>query len=196
MTGDTVQKKAVFIDRDGVINRLVLNPDTDAFESPLKADQFLLIDSAVDALRMLKENGFLLFVVSNQPSYAKGKNSMADLNETHERMISLLETEGFSFDSCYYCYHHPEAVVSGLKLNCECRKPGTLFLKQAQDEFNIDLSASWFVGDRITDMKCGKRAECRTVLVKSEDNTGKAVDDADYYAVNMIEAARIILDNG
>jgi D-glycero-D-manno-heptose 1,7-bisphosphate phosphatase len=164
--------RAVFLDRDGVINRNVLNPATGEYESPLTEDQLDILPGALDAMRELCGMGFRLFLVSNQPNYAKGKSSLETLAAIHDRLLTVLAREGIDFTAFYYCFHHPQGVVAGYSGNCVCRKPSPHFLLQASEDFGVDLGRSWMVGDRPTDVECGKLAGAKTILIQSDHEGG------------------------
>src|SRR6266852_1251381 len=104
LTGD----RAVFLDRDGVINSNVFNPATRTFESPLRVEDFRLTLGALPALSRIRDECCRLFLVSNQPNYAKGKASLAVLDAIHERLLESLSAAGIVFSGYYYCLHHPE----------------------------------------------------------------------------------------
>jgi D-glycero-D-manno-heptose 1,7-bisphosphate phosphatase len=109
--------------------------------------------------------GFDLFIVSNQPSYAKGKTSLANLMAVAKQVDTFFHTAGIGFRDAFYCFHHPNGIIPGYSGSCLCRKPSPYFLQQAATRHNIDLRASWMIGDRDTDVECGQRAGCHTVLV-------------------------------
>lgn len=189
----TSRNKAVFLDRDGVINQLILNPATQMYESPNHPSEFIPCAGAAEALRMLKQNDYMLFVVSNQPSWAKGKTSHENLVEIDNNLLEWCLQENIELTERFYCFHHPDAVVPELKQLCKCRKPGTLFLENAEITFYVDMSSSWFVGDRITDIECGRKMGCKTIIVKSMEPVDVRKAGADFSADNLAEAARIII---
>ena len=178
-------KCAVFLDRDGVLNRNVWNPATGQSESPLTPEQFELLPDVLPALRLLCDAGYLLFLVSNQPNYAKGKASMDMLNAIHCRLETALTEAKISFAAFYYCFHHPEFTGE-----CMCRKPSPYFLFQARDIFGVHLGASWIVGDRATDVECGRSAGMRTIEIS---DSSASTTKADYAAAGLWSAARIIM---
>jgi D-glycero-D-manno-heptose 1,7-bisphosphate phosphatase len=153
-------RRAIFLDRDGVLNRNVWNPATAAWESPLTPEQFELLPKVIPALQLLRDAGYLLFLVSNQPNYAKGKASMRTLDAIHQRLEMALAEEHISFTACYYCFHHP--AFTG---HCVCRKPSPYFLLEARDTLGLDLEQSWMIGDRQADIDCGRAAGTRTVMI-------------------------------
>ena len=155
--------RAIFIDRDGVLNELVLNPKNGEHESPHEPDDLRMIAGAAEAAKRLQDAGFALFIVSNQPSYAKGKTTLEKIHAIAERVQAHLEGASVSIRRAYYCHHHPDGIVPEYSGACRCRKPAPQFLFDARDEFGIDLSASWMIGDQDTDVECGRRAGCRTV---------------------------------
>jgi D-glycero-D-manno-heptose 1,7-bisphosphate phosphatase len=143
----------------------------------------------------LQAAGFRLFLVSNQPSYAKGKTTLAALEEIHCRLVEALNATGIAFSAFYYCFHHPESNVPGYGGPCACRKPSPFFLLKARDEFGLDLAGSWMVGDRVTDIECGRAAGAHTIRV-AEDHSATRRDgelEAEFEALNLAHAADVIL---
>lgn len=159
------ERGALFLDRDGILNDLVFYASSGEWESPRTRRDFRLRPGVTEALIGFAGAGWPLFLVSNQPSFAKGKTSMADLREVHGALLEALEPAGVVFREAYYCYHHPEAVVLELKGPCQCRKPSPHFLQEAARHHGVDLSASWMIGDQDMDLLCGRNAGCRTILV-------------------------------
>lgn len=156
-------KRAIFIDRDGVLNELVLNPKNGEHESPHDPADLRMMPGVAEAARRLQDAGFALFIVSNQPSYAKGKTTLENIRAIAECVETHLTAGHVTIARAYYCYHHPEGIVPEYSGACRCRKPKPQFLYDARDEFGIDLAASWMIGDQDTDIECGRRAGCRTV---------------------------------
>jgi D-glycero-D-manno-heptose 1,7-bisphosphate phosphatase len=173
---DDVVVAAVFLDRDGVLNELIFNPTTGEYESPHVPADLILIDGVVPALRRLAGAGFALFLVSNQPSYAKGKTSLEHIREIHSRFDNFLQLHGIDFEAYFYCYHHPHGIVPAYSGPCRCRKPAPHFLLEAARTYEVDLASSWMVGDQGTDVECGRSGGCRTVLVTNERSIAKRGD--------------------
>ncbi|MGA2162778.1 MAG: HAD family hydrolase [Methanoregula sp.] len=189
-------KPAVFLDRDGVINKLVLNMVIREYEPPHSVEDLVLFPDAIQSLRDLQDAGFALFLVSNQPDYAKGKTTLEQIRAVHERFDHLLKSEGILFRDYYYCYHHPNGIVPEYSFACECRKPKPYFLLKAARDYGIDLTVSWMVGDRDTDIACGKAAGTRTILILEPHSAGSRGSECpDYRAENLMDAVRIILRN-
>jgi D-glycero-D-manno-heptose 1,7-bisphosphate phosphatase len=115
----------------------------------------------------LRSAGFQLFLVSNQPNVAKGKCTLGQLSSIHQRLLSGLAEAGIDFTYFYYCFHHPRGIVSRYSGHCECRKPSPHFLLTAGSQFDVDLRRSWMVGDRQTDIECGRAAGTRTIFIHS-----------------------------
>jgi D-glycero-D-manno-heptose 1,7-bisphosphate phosphatase len=186
-------KKAVFLDRDGVIVALAHNPATGEQESPKTEAEFSIYPWAVEALKALKNAGCLNIVISNQPDYAKGKTSMENIKAMERRLDEFSQQEGGLIDECYYCYHHPDSVVKEYKISCECRKPGTLSVERACRKYGIDKGQSWFVGDRDSDILCGKRAGLCTIRITGGGaQESKETVKPDFYASTLLEAVEII----
>lgn len=159
------KQKAVFLDRDGTINRYVgFLRDIDDFE---------LLPGVAEAVKLINASGYLAIVVTNQPVIARGEVTVPQLQEIHNKMETLLGAEGAYLDAIYYCPHHPhkgyEGEVPELKIDCDCRKPKPGMLLKAAEEFNIDLSQSWMIGDGENDIKAGKVAGCKTALIGTDD---------------------------
>ena len=186
--------QAVFLDRDGVINPMVLDPATGTWDSPYAIEDFRLFPWVPEALRRLRAGGYLLFLVSNQPGYAKGQASLEAIEAIQQKLKVVLDENGITFAEFYYCYHHPEGVVPEYSHACPCRKPSPYFLKQAAQKHLLDMGASWMVGDQERDIRCGHGAGARTILVRA---THKAVDPAtalpDFVAEDLGEAVDLIL---
>lgn len=187
-------KPAVFLDRDGVINELVLNPATGEYEPPYSPEDLVLVPGALFALCELQDAGFSLFLVSNQPDYAKGKATLEQIHAVHERFNRLMRDAGIRFCEYYYCYHHPNGIVPAYSFACECRKPKPYFLLKAAKDYGIDLAASWMIGDRDTDIQCGKSAGTKTILIlEPHSAVYRDSGNTDYQVRTLPEAAGIIL---
>ena len=194
-------RKAVFLDRDGVINELVYHREQGIIDSPFTVEQFRLLPSVCEAIQNLRETDYKIILVSNQPGIAKGILSKVTLNEIKKKMKEELSKGGGSLDREYYCFHHPEAKVEKLKTNCECRKPNPGLLLQAAQDLDIDLSQSWMIGDGLTDVKAGKGAGVRTILLgKMKCELCHLMDEEDArpdaIVSNLKEAAQFILKQG
>jgi len=188
------QRRAVFLDRDGVINRNVWNPATGECEAPLTAADFEFLPGVVDAMRTLRNAGFLLFLVSNQPNCAKGKSTRSDLQAIHCKFTSLLLQERIEFADFYYCLHHPAGIGNRYSRRCNCRKPSPHFLLKARARFNLDLGLSWMIGDRLTDVECGNLAGAKTILIARLSSCTASEPQPDGVALDLAGAVRIILD--
>jgi histidinol-phosphate phosphatase family protein len=185
-------RAAVFLDRDGTLNREVDHLRT--------AGQLELVDGAAVAVRRLNGAGRLAVVVTNQPTVARGEVTPAGLERIHARFERLLGEQGAYVDAIYACPHHPDRGFAGevpeLKIPCECRKPATGLIDAACRRLLIDRRRSWLVGDTTADMETGRRAGLRTILVR----TGYAGGDGrypfrpDYVTMNLNEAVAWILE--
>jgi D-glycero-D-manno-heptose 1,7-bisphosphate phosphatase len=169
-------KKALFLDRDGVLDDLVYYPSHDEWESPRTLADLTLIEGTAPALRAAMDEGWLLFMVSNQPSAAKGKTSLAALEEVQAAVVSALERDGVRFTDCYLCFHHPDGSVPELSGPCRCRKPSPFFLREAARTHGVDLAASWMIGDQDRDLLAGQAAGCRVALIEYPHSVSKRGD--------------------
>ncbi len=189
-------QKAIFLDRDGTINKYV------GFLRCI--DDFELLPGVTEAIRLINNSGYLAIVVTNQPVIARGDVTYEELSEIHKKMETLLGLEGAYIDGLYFCPHHPdkgyEGEVPELKINCECRKPKPGMLLQAAKDFNIDLQSSWMIGDGNNDIEAGKNAGCKTALITTaeECNDSKAKTylvplNNDIEGQSLLECVKIIL---
>jgi D-glycero-D-manno-heptose 1,7-bisphosphate phosphatase len=187
-------RRAAFLDRDGVIVEPVLDPIAGAPESPYRAADVALVAGVVEALQALRDAGLALVVVSNQPAAAKGTVSLDELRVVHERAVELLADRGVELDAWHYCYHHPDGAAPGLAGPCDCRKPEPGMLLRAARELELDLTRSWMIGDSDADIEAGRRAGCRTVLVEHPGSRHRrgAGSSPDHRVGDLGEAAALI----
>jgi D-glycero-D-manno-heptose 1,7-bisphosphate phosphatase len=185
--------RAVFLDRDGVLNAPSFNSKTSQYEAPHRFKDLKIYPETFSAIKKL-QNQFLLFVVSNQPDYALGKTTLEDLKEVAAGFEADALKSGVKIEKFYYCHHHPKGVIPEFTLDCLCRKPKAYFLRDAAKVFNVELRNSWMVGDRDTDIECGKSVGCKTILVDNplaKEKQGSQMPTAK--ALNISEAVEIIL---
>jgi len=162
---DTMKKKAVFLDRDGVINALVYHQDAGIIDAPFTRSQFKLLPRVPEAIKLLNDLGLRVAIVSNQPGIAKG-HLRPDMLKVFERaMLSQIRAAGGRIDGTYYCLHHPEAKVRKLRQHCRCRKPEIGLLELAAAELHVPLAECYMIGDGIPDLLAGLRATCRTIFI-------------------------------
>lgn len=191
-----IQRKAVFLDRDGVliedVNLLTLR------------NQVRIYRETPKALKVLNSLGYLLFVVTNQTVVARGLATEEDVEELNSFIgKKLFEKSGCKIEHFYYCPHHPEATLPQYRIKCECRKPRPGMLLQAAKEYDLNLVSSFMIGDRISDIAAGHKAGCRTILVKTGMHQAKPIiSDAidltvkpNYVCTDLYEASMIILEN-
>ena len=170
----TNKQKAIFLDRDGTINKYV------GFLRNI--DDFELIEGVAEAIKFINQSGYLAIVVTNQPVIARGEVTWEELNEIHKKMATLLGKEGAYVDGIYICPHHPDKGFEGerpeYKIDCDCRKPKPGLLLQAAKDFNIDLSESYMIGDSHRDVEAGENAGVKK-SIRVEEN-------CEYSLVNKI----------
>jgi histidinol-phosphate phosphatase family protein len=158
-------RKAIFLDRDGVINPYVYNAEFGSVDSPSSPDEFTLEPGAGEAVAEFNRLGLLVAVVSNQPGIAKGKFNHALLEQVNAKMHAGIASHGGKLDAVYYCLHHPDATLPAYRLLCECRKPRPGMLLEAAREWNIDLVNSYMIGDGVTDIEAGRSAGTHTIFI-------------------------------
>ena len=187
--------RAVFLDRDGVINKLVYNPNTSEYESPHFIDNFEFQDEAMYCLKTLQSYDYKLFLVSNQPSYAKGKTTLENIKSIHEKMLETLRSEKIAFEDYYYCYHHPDGVIQEYTKVCDCRKPSPYFILTALERYQLDKVESWFIGDQDSDILCGSQAGLQTILILNDHSKKKrGQSNPDHSVMNLQEAVKIVIE--
>jgi len=158
-------KKVIFLDRDGVINKKA--PRAEYVKS---WDEFEFIPGSIEAMVLLVQNNYKIFIISNQAGIARGAMTQQDLKEIHGNMEKELKEHNVKIEKIYYCPH-------GWNEGCECRKPKPGMLFQAAREYDLDLSKSVFIGDDERDLQAGNAAGCRTLLVNSELSLLKVVKE-------------------
>jgi len=178
--------RAVFLDRDGTINREV--------HLLRNLRQLRLLPGAAEGIRALNRMGYRVIVVTNQPVVARGWVSEKQLQSIHRTIEERLRRRGARLDAILYCPHHPDANLPRYRLRCRCRKPGTALIRRAARRFGIALGRSFMVGDSTRDILAGQRAGLTTVLL----GTGYAGRDGtypvrpDHLARNLKDAARLL----
>jgi D-glycero-D-manno-heptose 1,7-bisphosphate phosphatase len=190
------ERPAVFLDRDGVLIQ-----DVHLLTRP---HQVQLMDGAAQAVTTLRVAGYQVIVASNQTVIARGLATEEDVEIVNQQIQQLLRTEvGQGVDAFYVCPHHPNAALLQYRTICECRKPRPGLLLLAAAEHGIDLSRSYMIGDRITDVIAGQRAGCRTILVESGKHLDPPIESPDpldltvrpdYVCTNLLQAADYILE--
>lgn len=181
-----VPRKAVFIDRDGV-----LIDEVNYLSHPR---QLKLLRGSADAVRRLRAAGFKVVVVSNQSGVARGYFTLKRLREIHTALRAMLAKKGVRLDGLLFCPHHPDGTVARFARACACRKPQPGMLRQAAYRWKASMKESFMVGDTEADVAAGRRAGCRTVLVRTGHGSRKKVTTRpDAVAADLAAAADLIL---
>ena len=179
-------RKAIFLDRDGVLNENI---------DPPNPDNYQLLPNVPKAVKKINQSDYLAIVVTNQPAVAKGYITREELKYCHTKLETLLGREGAYLDAIYYCPHHPESGFKGevkeLKIPCNCRKPNPGMLLEAKEKYSIDLKNSWMIGDSESDLIAGKKVECNTIFIGNKNS-----NYADYNADDLFEAVELIFSKG
>lgn len=180
-------RAAVFLDRDGTINV--------EKEYLHRAEEFEFVPGAPEAIRLLKEAGFLVVVVTNQSGVARGYYDEAAVHRLHRFVDNELARAGASIDAYYLCPHHPRHGIGPYLTECACRKPLPGMLLAAARDLGIDLARSWIVGDKAADVEAGIAAGCRPLLVRTGYGTSEAGQVPSDVTVcdDLLAAARVIL---
>lgn len=187
--------KVVFIDRDGVVNQMVSYRGK--FDSPRKASHVKLVEGVTEVISWLNKKNIPVVEITNQPGVALGKFDWKILEEIEKKINNLLIKEGAKINKVYRCFHHPKALLSDLKSECNCRKPKTGMLIQAAKDLDIKFSESILVGDSATDIEAGKKIGCKTILFYhtndiAEKITAKQNSQPDYKVFSHLEVLAII----
>lgn len=189
--------KAVFLDRDGVINDLIYYKEVGIINSPFTVGLFRLKARVGEAIRLLNRIGLKVIVTSNQPGVAKNHFTVDVLHQMDDKMTRELEAQGAHLDAIYYCLHHPDGENSEYRVSCLCRKPLPGLLLQAADNFDLDLWHCYMVGDNLSDIKAGRSAGCRTLLIgRMKCDLCRLMDEEgarpDAIVADLLEAAKTI----
>lgn len=184
-----IKKRAVFIDRDGT-----LIEERDYLRS---AAGIAFLPGAITALRLLKEKGLPVVMVSNQSGVARGYFTLEDVAQVHDALQEKLGSEGLELDALYFCPHHPEGSVEEFRLTCDCRKPAPGLLDMAARELSLDLDGSWVIGDKPCDIQLAADRPLRPLLVRTgygADTEKQLLDPApEKVCRNLLEAAEWII---
>jgi D-glycero-D-manno-heptose 1,7-bisphosphate phosphatase len=159
--------KAIFLDRDGTINKMVYYPEEGLLDCPFVPSQFELLPRVGAALRMLRKKGYLLIVVSNQGGLAKGTILKRDFEAIDRKMDVLLKKEGVVIDSKHYAFYHKDGVVKAYAKDARLRKPNPGMILDAAKKYSINLKQSYMIGDGVVDMRAGGAAGCTTIFLGS-----------------------------
>lgn len=195
-----MKNRAVFLDRDGVVNEMVYNPEFGLVDSPLNPEEFRLRPDVALVIKTLREMDFKVIIISNQPGIAKGKMNSKILEAINNKMKQELFKKGAYLDDIYYCLHHPDVLQVKVKRylkECDCRKPRPGLLLKAAKKHNIDLSKSYMVGDGVTDIGAGQGAGCRSIFLGNFNSYWhKAMQEnetkPDFVAKNILEVLKIV----
>ena len=184
--------KAVFLDRDGVIIEEV--------NYLCNVEDIKIIEGIPESLAILKKNNFKLIVITNQPVIARGLATEEEVEKIHKEInFRIKQQSGVEIDKFYFCPHHPNADLEKYRISCNCRKPSPGFILQAVIDFDIDLSKSWMIGDRTSDIATGKNAGCKNVLIEKEYSKNKIQGieyqdvQPDFVAENLNKAVKQIV---
>ncbi|MBI2673853.1 MAG: HAD family hydrolase [Candidatus Zambryskibacteria bacterium] len=179
-------RKAVFLDRDGVINKNVHHLN--------KVGQLKILPGAAKAIKDLNKLGFVVVVITNQSVIANGLLTEKGLDEIHAVLIEQLTKRGAKIDKIYYCSHHPEGTLKKYAKDCLCRKPGIGLVRQAQKDFQLSTKGGFFIGDMTSDILTGRRAKLKTILVKTgfAGTDGRHNITPDYVVKDLVGAVKII----
>lgn len=195
---DTLPRPAIFLDRDGVLIKDVTRLTSHG--------QVELYTGAPEAIRKLREMGFVVVVATNQAVVARGWVEEQEVAHTHGWIQELLKRAGGGIiDKFYFCPHHPNGTLPEYRVACDCRKPRPGLLLKAAKELNIDLKRSYMIGDRLTDILAGQRAGCTTILVQTGMHNEAPIETVDpidssvqpdFVCSDLVAAVEIIMDNG
>jgi D-glycero-D-manno-heptose 1,7-bisphosphate phosphatase len=190
----TMKNKALFLDRDGVINTMVLQKNG-VFDSPQTVEQVTLVQDIDKVIAFCNQKNIPVIEITNQPGVAKGKMGIDTLDAIEARIHFLLKEKNTHIDFTYRCLHHPHASNLTYKDNCLCRKPKPGLLIKASHEANIELSTSLFVGDNVSDMEAGKSAGCRTILLNNEcDEPHKVILSKEFQTLHRVTSHKETLE--
>ncbi len=183
--------KAVFLDRDGTINV------DKAYLS--KIEDFEYLPGVIDGLKLLQKSGYLLIIVTNQSGIARGFYSESDFQKLNDWMLNDLKNKGIIINKVYYCPHHPDGKIEKYSIDCNCRKPKLEMYYKAIEEFNIDISISYTIGDKIRDLALCENTDCKGFLISESEkksiitNVKNKLYKNIRYKLDMFDAANEIV---
>jgi len=181
-----VKTKAVFLDRDGTINKEI--------HHLRDVKQLRILPGAAHAIKQINRLGFLVIILTNQSVIGHGLSTEKKVDHIHAVLRGRLRRNGANIDAIYYCPHHPKAKLKKYRMYCSCRKPGIALIQEAAKTLKIDLKKSFMVGDKTGDILAGKRAKLKTILVQTgyagKDNVHDVTPD--FIAKNLAAAVKII----
>ncbi len=181
------KNKAVFLDRDGVVN--------EDRGYTYKIEDFALIPNTVRGLKLLQKAGFKTIIITNQSGIARGIYPLVAMQSFNKHLQRELMKRGVKIDAIYFCPHFPEAKIKKYRKVCNCRKPRPGMVLQAQKDFNLNLKKSFIIGDQTSDIALGKKLKIPTFLVLTgqKGKDGKFKVKPDYQAKNLFLAAKKII---
>ena len=175
-----MKKRALFIDRDGIINHMILQKDG-FFDPPRNVEQVKLIEGIIEIIYWLNKKNIPIIEVSNQPGFALGKMSLKKMEAIEDEIHNKLNQKKVYVDKVYHCHHHPNSIIKYLKIDCKCRKPKSGLFQLAESEMKLDLEQSVILGDNVSDMEAGKNVGCKTILfLHNNDLPHKVIANKDY----------------
>jgi len=184
--------KAVFIDRDGTLNEEV--------NYLSQAEKVRILPNAIEGIKLLKEAGFKIIVISNQSGVARGYFTEEDVQLINSKINELIMQSGANIDGFYYCPHHPEGAVDKYRRVCQCRKPESSLFLQAAAQKNIDIKKSFIVGDKLSDIQMSESLGARAILLltgygpqEREKYCSESHFTLHYIAEDLLDVARWIL---
>lgn len=184
-------ERAVFLDRDGTI--------IEDFGYIDEIDRVKFVPSAGKSIKLLNDNGFMVFIITNQAGVARGYFSEETVEKINNYIKESFAQKGALIDAFYYCPHHMEGVVEEYRRDCYCRKPNPGMIEEAARNFSINLEGSFVIGDKNSDIEAGHRAGCKTILLtggvpQSREKGSDMISD--YVATDLCEAVRWLVQFG
>jgi D-glycero-D-manno-heptose 1,7-bisphosphate phosphatase len=186
------KNRAVFLDRDGTINE-----EVGYLSQP---ENIRILPDAPDAIKLLKEAGYKVLVITNQSGVARGYYTEDDVQLINKKINEHLMQSGASIDGFFYCPHHPDGIIAEYSYACKCRKPEGGMVLEAADKFNLDLTKSFIIGDKLSDLQMAESLGARAVLVltgygkrEMEKYRNNSSFEIHYIAKNLLNAAHWIV---
>jgi len=184
--------KAIFFDRDGVINKEIFRDNLKKWTAPHSVDEIEFNKNIINVLKKIKKKKFLIFIISNQPDYALGLTSLKDLKLVHNKIKKTLSKNYITIKEFFYSFRHKNSIKKNLGPPCFDKKPNPFFLKKAKKKYDLDLTNSWIIGDRQTDIDCGKRAGVKTIGIDNNIYSFEKINKPDFLIKNIKQILKII----
>ena len=185
-------KKAIFFDRDGVLNKEIYRKNLKKWTAPHDENEVKINKDVLKVLKELNKKNFLIFIISNQPDYALGMVSLKKLKCVHKKINKILKKNSIKVNSFFNSYKHPKSIKKKYGPPCNDRKPNPFFINKIKKKYKLNLKNIWIIGDRQTDVECGFRAGIKTIGLFNNQYKFDNKKKADFFIGKITKILNII----